>query len=124
MLENVNNFKFLCPPTKIIEVKYTSSYFEHAQDVAPLPFRDFTPHAIPFEFGKDSIFGTGKIGAHFAFERKSLALSTSKLGLLEGTRMWNKDIHFEHGVSVNDVETRMILNRVHDHLCINVKFLL
>lgn len=67
--------------------------FQHAENVAPLPVRDFATQSIPFEFGKDGIFGTGKSGTDFGCEGKGLFLGVSKLRLKEA---WVRDenVHF------------------------------
>jgi hypothetical protein len=46
---------------------------------------DFAALTIPFQFGEDDIFGTGKVGTHSCFKAKCLSPGMRKLGLKEGT---------------------------------------
>lgn len=61
---------------------------------------------------------------HSSFERERLPLRPVKLCLQEGSRSRDEDIHFEHGFTVNDVETGLALDGLGHHFLIDVELFL
>ena len=101
---------------EVLQIKLAFARFQHSENVTPLTFRHFATHPIPFQLGEDSVFSAGEFCTDFCFKGKGLLLGAGKLGFKEGTRVRDEDVHLEHGLAVNNIETGILLDGFGNHI--------
>ena len=110
-----------CGLSKVGEIEAGGLDLEDAEDVVPLPFRDTTTHLEPTEFVQDGIFGACEVesGGGLFIEEDTLTAFHFFDGF--GGLGHDKDVGFEHGGKVDDVERRSPSDGFFDHVGVDVK---
>ena len=121
--EQIGDLEFIGPGAQISEVEIASADFENAENITPLALRDFTAQAIPFQFGKDGVFGAGHVDASVGIRCNDGRLASLQLHLVEGAQFTDENVHFEGGFVVDEVEAAVMNDGFSDHSVVGVEFL-